>query len=397
MQFEWEQPPQASSFAADGQPARKRTHYEAMDVDTPPRVSFPSAATATDDPFRFTDKRQSGQRSVETQQDTGGDMSFSAEEFDAPNAFGLPSEAGNAKEGSRDDDKENEKVADRALTVLDGNGVRRRRSAAATTKSKSAAPARQVATDREEADAFDGEDEGIMVGGKKLKGSEFSFQVHHHHAPQHAAQTKTEHVLDGDAPYVLLGYLQFGALAVLALLVLSISLLFLYTLYADIQARLAALTVELRAEILQCAKAYVDNRCEPATRIPAMEKRCSGWEECMGREAVVVGKTRVVAETIAEVVNSFVDVISWKTMLFVLLSLGLCIYGSSVALALLPSRTKHDSTRFPSHPSFHSAPPYGALPPTAYPHQWYAGPPPISGRGHTDDSQHDHGRPRALA
>lgn len=63
-----------------------------------------------------------------------------------------------------------------------------------------------------------------------------------------------------------------------------------------------------------CAKAYVDNRCEPATRIPAMERKCSGWEECMGREVVVIGKTRVVAETLAEVVNGFVDVISFKTM-----------------------------------------------------------------------------------
>lgn len=45
-----------------------------------------------------------------------------------------------------------------------------------------------------------------------------------------------------------------------------------------------------------------------------MERKCSGWEECMGRDIVVVGKTRVVAETLAEVVNGFVEVISFKTM-----------------------------------------------------------------------------------
>lgn len=45
-----------------------------------------------------------------------------------------------------------------------------------------------------------------------------------------------------------------------------------------------------------------------------MERKCSGWEECMSREVVVVGKTRVVAETLAEVVNGFVDVISLRTM-----------------------------------------------------------------------------------
>ena len=98
------------------------------------------------------------------------------------------------------------------------------------------------------------------------------------------------------------------------MIVLSVAALFLYALFADIQARLASLGAELRAEILQCAKAYVDNRCQPETRIPAMERKCSGWEECMGREVVVVGKTRVVAETLADVVNGFVDVISFKTM-----------------------------------------------------------------------------------
>lgn len=55
-----------------------------------------------------------------------------------------------------------------------------------------------------------------------------------------------------------------------------------------------------------------------------MERKCSGWEECMGRDVVVGGKSRVVAETLAEVVNGFVDVISVKTMvspLFLRLSL----------------------------------------------------------------------------
>lgn len=170
-------------------------------------------------------------------------------------------------------------------------------------------------------------------------------------------------------------YLQFASLALLSLLFLFLSLLFLHTLYTDIHSRLSSLTLEIRSEIMQCAKAYVDNRCEPATRIPAMERKCSGWEECMGREVVVVGKTRVVAETLAEVVNGFVDVISFKTMVrpllrtilakltflgwqfFVILTLGLTIYGSSVALSILPSRPMHQQPSYPL-PSQHLGPPH---------------------------------------
>jgi hypothetical protein len=108
-------------------------------------------------------------------------------------------------------------------------------------------------------------------------------------------------------------YVQFGSLALLAILTIGLLLLFLSTLYYDIQARLAELTVELRGEMIQCAKAYVDNFCQDR-RIPALERKCNEWEECMNREVVVTGKTRVVAETLAEVVNGFVDVISFKTM-----------------------------------------------------------------------------------
>ena len=109
-------------------------------------------------------------------------------------------------------------------------------------------------------------------------------------------------------------YLQFASLTLLLVIILSISLLFLYTHYTDIQSRLAALNLEMRADILRCAKAYVDNRCEPSTRLPVLEKKCSEWEDCMAREVVVDGKTRVVAETLAEIVNGFVDFLSWKTM-----------------------------------------------------------------------------------
>jgi hypothetical protein len=44
------------------------------------------------------------------------------------------------------------------------------------------------------------------------------------------------------------------------------------------------------------------------------EAPCRAWEACMQRDPTVVGRTNVVAETFAGVINSFVDPISWKTM-----------------------------------------------------------------------------------
>jgi hypothetical protein len=63
-----------------------------------------------------------------------------------------------------------------------------------------------------------------------------------------------------------------------------------------------------------CSKEYLENRCAPSTRVPAMEKACLAWEKCMNRDPTVVGRARVSAETFAEIINSFIEPISYKTM-----------------------------------------------------------------------------------
>lgn len=81
-----------------------------------------------------------------------------------------------------------------------------------------------------------------------------------------------------------------------------------------------------------CSKEYLENRCAPNTRVPAMEKACVAWEKCMNRDPTVVGRARVSAETFAEIINSFIEPISYKTMVrhspMVSLILGILSTGS---------------------------------------------------------------------
>ena len=62
-----------------------------------------------------------------------------------------------------------------------------------------------------------------------------------------------------------------------------------------------------------CATLYKNNLCATSP-IPAMVQQCSNWESCMNRDPVVVGRAKVGAELIAEVINGFVEPISWKTL-----------------------------------------------------------------------------------
>jgi hypothetical protein len=63
-----------------------------------------------------------------------------------------------------------------------------------------------------------------------------------------------------------------------------------------------------------CALQFKNNRCDNGDVIPAMIAQCASWETCMNRDPSTVGRARVGAELIAEVVNGFVEPISWKTL-----------------------------------------------------------------------------------
>jgi hypothetical protein len=45
-----------------------------------------------------------------------------------------------------------------------------------------------------------------------------------------------------------------------------------------------------------------------------MAQQCANWETCMNRDPAIVGRAKVGAELIAEVINNFVEPISWKTL-----------------------------------------------------------------------------------
>jgi cbb3-type cytochrome oxidase subunit 3 len=68
------------------------------------------------------------------------------------------------------------------------------------------------------------------------------------------------------------------------------------------------------AEMAVCAKNYVDNRCAGGDRLPALESVCDNWERCMNRDPAKVGRAKVSAHTMAIIINSFIDPISWKAI-----------------------------------------------------------------------------------
>lgn len=71
---------------------------------------------------------------------------------------------------------------------------------------------------------------------------------------------------------------------------------------------------EFLSEIEACAHSYHLNKCGTEGAVPALASACASWQKCSAKDPAIVGRARVAAETVAEIVNGFVDVVSWKSM-----------------------------------------------------------------------------------
>ncbi|KAF3007453.1 hypothetical protein E8E13_004199 [Curvularia kusanoi] len=124
-------------------------------------------------------------------------------------------------------------------------------------------------------------------------------------------------------PSVLSVYMQF---------ILNVSLVcsFIFVMYwafnavaADINIESTKHQSEIMVEIAQCVKNYRENRCEPETRVPAMEMACGNWETCMSRDPQKLARASVTVKTFANIINGFFDAFSYKS----LISIAILIFG----------------------------------------------------------------------
>lgn len=159
-----------------------------------------------------------------------------------------------------------------------------------------------------------------------------------------------------DTPYVLLGYLQFFFNLSLVVVFLYLLVQFILTVQRDVEHRISEYSMDIVQEIGVCAGQYRNNFCE-TNQIPAMAQQCAAWEACMNRDPTTVGRARIGAELIAEVVNGFVEPISWKTLAFTLTSLSFLTLFVNTLLTLYRSRhnptTPPPPTPFAVPPGFH--------------------------------------------
>jgi hypothetical protein len=120
-----------------------------------------------------------------------------------------------------------------------------------------------------------------------------------------------------NAPALITKYVQTFANAAILTFAFYVVYSVWSTIRADVDRASEDSAAEILAEMAACAKNYVDNRCGGNNRLPALETVCNNWELCMNRDPNSIRRAQVSAHTFAQIINSFVEPISLKTMVCV--------------------------------------------------------------------------------
>lgn len=139
--------------------------------------------------------------------------------------------------------------------------------------------------------------------------------------------------------YYLSSYLQLVINVSLAGYVGHLLLSIVRAIKQDIAHKLDTHASNLLVEIALCERSFYENNCQPETIVPALEKMCGVWEKCMNQDPHRGGnKSLISAQTIAMIVNSFFEPLSFKTLSVFALTL-VTIFASNFAFGYVRARS----------------------------------------------------------
>lgn len=115
-------------------------------------------------------------------------------------------------------------------------------------------------------------------------------------------------------PHTLSFYVQFFFDFLIAAGVLYVFYAMWSAVSGDVDKKAQEAVNEIRVEMAGCARQWQENQCDPAkfNVAPALVNLCADWKKCFEKDPQSVGRAKVSAHTFAEILNSFVEPISFK-------------------------------------------------------------------------------------
>ncbi|CCK70047.1 Brr6p KNAG_0D02980 [Huiozyma naganishii CBS 8797] len=130
--------------------------------------------------------------------------------------------------------------------------------------------------------------------------------------------TTTNGTVQWYEPEPLSQYMRLAFNSVVATLVLFVAVKFLLMVRDDVNYKLDELKLRELQRIMECQIHYRDNKCAVWESVPPLlQEKCRLWGQCIaGEDSLAINRhsAKLWAQTLAEVVNSFVESISVRSL-----------------------------------------------------------------------------------
>lgn len=124
----------------------------------------------------------------------------------------------------------------------------------------------------------------------------------------------------------------------------------------DIRATWEHQKLELDYESAKCKVQYLANHCADNEVVPALYDQCNEWARCMSRNNKIYfrARTSLGAKLFAEIVNSLIEPLGWKTLLVILLTLAIWCFSSNFVLGFMRAKSYYGGSPTQTHPQIQS-------------------------------------------
>ncbi|OQS54139.1 BRR6 [Ecytonucleospora hepatopenaei] len=119
------------------------------------------------------------------------------------------------------------------------------------------------------------------------------------------------------SPNMLIGYIHVILNLFVTCCFIYIFGFMIYFLKIDVMYKINERREIMKGIITNTKTKYAINKCDPATRVPAMEKQCAEWENILKNGFSALNYTKIIIELIAGAIDSFVSKITYKTLITV--------------------------------------------------------------------------------
>lgn len=103
-------------------------------------------------------------------------------------------------------------------------------------------------------------------------------------------------------------------------IVLALLFSIAYVLVMDVNKKTGSEIKQMNERIRICSKEYLDNRCEPETRVPMLETFCREKELCMSQDTRFdIKTTQMMAQIVANSLNGLILGLEYKTIFVLVL------------------------------------------------------------------------------